>query len=414
MSRIHPIGASLDQPVALIGAKAHGLTVLHRLGLPVPDAFVIDTAPGGLPRLADAVERLGAPTVSVRSGAAVSMPGMMTTVLDVRPDQVPAAVREVLASWSTPRAVTYRELHGIPHDLGTAVIVQAMVLGDRDRHSGSGVAFSRDPGTGAPRPYGDVLLGHRGDDVVSGSFSTLPLTALADAVPSAWNDLVGALARVEQHYRDVCHVEFTVESGRLWLLQVRPGGLTGRALIRVAVDLADEGLIDRTSAVRRVRPGHLRPVPRMRPAEIVARGRGACPGVATGRVALTADRAVRMAADGPVVLVRPVTSPLDLHGLAVAAGIVTARGGLASHAAVVARSLGRPAVVDAPGLAVPEGTLITLDGTSGEIALGDPGADPSPSDDHLERLLGWADDLSGDHTPRPPELRLAAAVSSLQ
>ncbi|WP_236046210.1 PEP/pyruvate-binding domain-containing protein [Paractinoplanes ovalisporus] len=340
--------------------------------------------------LKTAVVRLGAEAVSVRSGAAVSMPGMMNTVLDVRGPVAPA-VHEVVESWNTRRAVAYRDLHGIPHDLGTAVIVQAMVHGDRDDRSGSGVAFSRNPGSGSPEPYGDVLFGDRGDAVVSGECDTLPLTALHDREPTVWTELVSALTRLEAHYRDACHVEFTFESGRLWLLQVRPGGLTPRAAVRVAVDLADEGLIDCSEAVRRVSPHQLKAAvtPRMAAAEILTRGRGASPGVATGRVALTADNAVRMS--GPVILVRPVTSPLDMHGLAAAAGVVTSRGGPTSHAAVVARGLGKPAVVGAAGLdQLTEGTLITIDGSSGEIALGEVPSAPGESDPHLRRLLTWA------------------------
>jgi pyruvate, orthophosphate dikinase len=201
----------------------------------------------------------------------------------------------------------------------------------------------------------------------------------------------------------------------LWLLQVRPGGLTARAAVRVAADLADEGLIDRHEAVRRISPQRLRAaaVPRLLAGELLARGRGASPGVATGRVAVTADRAVRMAADGPVILVRPETSPLDLHGLAAATGIVTNRGGLASHAAVVARSLGRPAVVGATDLRLPEGTMISIDGTSGAVVRGNPGLIPAVADTHLHRLLSWADDISGDRSPRSGEERLAAAHARL-
>ncbi|WP_328472253.1 PEP-utilizing enzyme [Actinoplanes sp. NBC_00393] len=403
---IHDLPA--DLPADLIGAKAHGLNELMRLGLPVPPGFVISTAacraflrdgrlPDELPPQAG--------RVSVRSGAAVSMPGMMDTVLDVEPDQVRSAIAAVFSSWNSPRAVTYRELHAIPHDLGTAVIVQAMVYGDRDQHSGSGVAFSRDPSTGAPVVFGEVLFGRRGIDVVSGSHATRPVTDLAEREPAVWAALESALGRLERHYRDVCQVEFTFESGRLWFLQVRPGGLVGRAAIRVAVDLVDEGLIDRGTAVQRVSAGDVRAArtPRLRTdVDLLARGQGASPGVAAGRIAVTADQAVRMAADGPVVLVRPHTSPLDMHGLAAAAGVVTSLGGPASHAAVVARAMGKPAVVAAPltvdlqadcvranDRSVPEGTLIAVDGTGGEVVLGDPGTTTAAEDPHLSRLLAW-------------------------
>jgi pyruvate,orthophosphate dikinase len=415
---IRALGPAVDAPADTIGGKAAGLVTLMRLGLPVPAGFVVDVAagraflrdgqmPSGLEAARDA---LGVDAVSVRSGAVVSMPGMMSTVLDVRGPVTPA-VREIFGSWNTARARTYRTLHGIPHDMGTAVVVQAMVYGDRDSHSGSGVAFSRDPTTGAREPYGDLLFGGRGDDVVSGRAVTLPLPVLADREPAVWAELTEALSVLEKHFRDACHVEFTVESRRLWLLQTRPGGLTARAAVRVAVDLADEGLIDRREAVRRISPQRLRAaaVPRLLAGDLLARGRGASPGVATGRVAVTADRAVRMAADGPVILVRPETSPLDLHGLAAATGIVTNRGGLASHAAVVARSLGRPAVVGATDLRLPEGTIISIDGTSGAVVRGNPGLTPAVADTHLHRLLSWADDISGDRSPRSGEERLAAA-----
>lgn len=503
MNWVRPLAADTGESAEVLGGKAAGLVLLRRLGLSVPAGFVVVTGacrafrhggrhggrfPEGLDaELADAVRGLEAATgrrfgggerplvVSVRSGAATSMPGMMSTVLnlglttgttaawaaetgdpalahearlllhtsfaaaagrDTIPDdataQLRAAVRAVFSSWDTPRAVTYRHLHGIPHDLGTAVIVQAMVFGNRDERSGTGVAFSRDPNTGQPTPYGDVLFGRQGEDVVSGRSATRPLAELAERAPAVWDDLVAALRRIERHYGDACQVEFTFEAGRLWLLQVRPGGLTGRAAIRVAVDLVGEELIDRRTALRRISPQQLRTArtPRICTGDgvdVLARGRGACPGVATGRVAVTADRAARMAADGPVILVRPVTSPLDMHGLAAAAGIVTSRGGPASHAAVVARAMGKPAVVDATALTVDlaaggarvgdrflaEGTLLTIDGTGGEVVLGDPGTVATTADDQLHRLLGWADEITGDRSPRSAEERLGAARARL-
>ncbi|MEU4428169.1 PEP/pyruvate-binding domain-containing protein, partial [Actinoplanes sp. NPDC024001] len=293
MSHLHRLDAHAGEPAAVIGAKAHGLNELLRLGLPVPPGFVIGAAAcreflrdGSFPDgLGAALATLGAPLVAVRSGAAVSMPGMMDTVLGVAPGDVRAAVEAVFSSWRTPRAVTYRELHGIAHDLGTAVIVQAMVHGDRDQRSGSGVAFSRDPSTGSREFFGDVLFGRPGTDVVSGEHATRPLAELAEREPAVWAELSAALRRLESHYRDACHVEFTVESGRLWFLQVRAGGLVGRAAVRVAVDLADERVIDRRTAVGRVSERDLRAArtPRIRAGaglDVLARGRGAGPGVA--------------------------------------------------------------------------------------------------------------------------------------
>lgn len=438
MEWVRHLSAALGEPPEVVGGKAHGLVLLHRLGLPVPAGFVVTTEacrvflrtgrlPDGLgDDLASAVETLGPSTVSVRSGAAVSMPGMMDTILNLRltPDALDEALKSVFASWNTPRARTYRTLHGIPHDLGTAVVVQRMVFGDRDGHSGSGVAFSRDPGTGENTPFGEVLFGHQGDAVVSGRTLTLPLHALADREPVVWRDLFGALRRIEQHYRDACYVEFTFESGVLWLLQVRPGRFTGAAAVRLATDLADAGALSRDEALLRVSPHDLRHVraPRIASdADVIARGLGVCPGVAVGRVAVTADEAVRMAADGPVVLVRPETSPEDIRGLAAATGIVTARGGPASHAAVVARSMGKPAVVGVADLVVGSdsvvmggrtvgvGAMVTVDGTGGEVVPGTPRLVTGGADEHLGRLLGWADEVSGERWERDEAERLEAA-----
>jgi pyruvate,orthophosphate dikinase len=472
----------------VIGGKAHGLVLLRRLGLPVPAGFVIGTEacraflrdgrmPAGLGAAiadleAETGRTFGGPErpliVSVRSGAAESMPGMMTTILDVGltaaataglaaetggarfahdsrrrleagfaaagrrvPDdaagQLEQAIAAVFSSWDTPRARTYRELHDIRHDLGTAVIVQAMVFGNRDEHSGSGVAFSRDPDTGEPVPFGEVLFGHQGDDVVSGGSLTRPLHELAGREPAVWAGLRDAMGRVEDHYRDACYLEFTFDAGKLWLLQVRPGRFAGPAAVRVATGLAEEGRIGRHEAILRVSPRDLRLVHTLRPVsagDVFARGLGACPGATTGRVATTADRASRMAA--PVILVRPETSPLDLHGIAAAAGIVTARGGPASHAAVVARSMGKPAVVGVTGLTVTdgsvraggrtlrEGTVVTVDGGSGLVVLGSPPLTTTAADPHRHRLLRWADEISRDTSTRPDVERLRAAHARLR
>jgi pyruvate, orthophosphate dikinase len=497
MKWIHPLSAEVEETAEVLGGKAHGLVVLQRLGLPVPPGFVITTEacraflrdrqlPDGLEvELADAIagleaathRKLGGPqrplAVSVRSGGSVSMPGMLSTILNlgltaeataglaaetgdlrfaldsrlrflssfasavvgVDPESLDLerAVAAVFSSWDTPRARTYRELHGIPHDLGTAVTVQAMVFGNRDNHSGTGVAFSRNPNTGEPVPFGEVLFGRQGDDVVSGKSLTRPLHELADREPTVWAGLLDALNRIEEHYRDACYLEFTFETGELWVLQVRPGRFVGGAAVRVATDLADEGAIGRREALLRVSSQHLQHARTPRvvtadEADVLTRGLGACPGVAAGRVATTADNAVRMAAEGPVILVRPQTSPLDLHGLAAAAGVVTARGGPASHAAVVARAMGKPAVVGATdltvdvagaavragGRTVPEGTLITIDGTGGEVVIGSPRIVTAATDPHLNRLLEWADELSGGNSDRNEAERLSAAHAVLR
>ncbi|MBE1465208.1 PEP/pyruvate-binding domain-containing protein [Kibdelosporangium phytohabitans] len=412
MKWIRHLSADLAESAEIIGGKAFGLTTLMRLGLPVPPAFVVTTAacrvflhtgqfPDGLgTQLAAAVAELGARQVSVRSGSEVSMPGMMNTVLNVDREDVERSVAAVFGSWNTPRAKTYRALNDIPEDLGTAVTVQKMVYGNHDEHSGTGVAFSRNPNTGEPIPYGDVLFGHQGEAVVSGTSSPLPLAAL-DRETEVLAKLTEALAAIEDHYRDACYVEFTFEAGELWFLQVRPGRFTGRAAIRVAVDLADADVISRAEAVHRISRHDIETAQtaHMTAATVLARGLGACPGVATGAVVTTSDKAAQ--ASGPVILVRPETSPLDMHGLAAAKGVVTARGGPASHAAVVARAMGKPAVVGVQGLTVDhssvnvdgrvilEGTLVTIDGTSGEIALGQAEVTTAENDPHLTRLLGW-------------------------
>ncbi|WP_405678970.1 pyruvate, phosphate dikinase [Streptomyces sp. NBC_01511] len=516
MRWIRTLSGRVEETADILGGKAVGLVLLHRLGLRVPAGFVVTTEacrallrtgrlPDGLDaELATAVAYLelstgrafGGPhrplAVSVRSGAGVSMPGMMSTILNLGltteatagladetgdrpfaldsrrrflssfgsavtndvadmdmddgagggqpiPDdatrQLERAVRAVFSSWDTPRAQTYRVLNDIPHDHGTAAIVQTMVFGNRDEHSGSGVAFSRDPNTGENVPFGEVLFERQGEDVVSGRSTTLPLRELAEREPSVWSELLDALIRIEGHYRDACYVEFTYQSGELWILQVRPGRFVGAAAVRVATELVDARVIDRRAALLRVSPRQLRHVrtPRIaspQEADVFARGLGACPGVAVGRVATTSDTAVRMARHSPVVLVRPETSPNDMRGLAAAAGIVTARGGPASHAAVIARAMGKPAVVGVAGLTVGigdgdgsvtagcrtvgDGTLVTIDGTSGEVVLGTPRVVTDAAGDQLHRLLAWADDISGDHSEREESQRLDAAHTALR
>ncbi|MEV7865995.1 pyruvate, phosphate dikinase [Streptomyces sp. NPDC088124] len=499
MRWIRALSAEVGEGADTLGGKALGLALLHRLGLRVPAGFVVTTEacraflrdgrlPDGLhDELAAGVADLERATgrafggvrqplaVSVRSGASVSMPGMMSTILNLGlttgataglaaetgdrafaeasrkrflsglaaattddapvPDdanrQLELAIEAVFSSWDAPRARAYRAVHDIPHDLGTAAIVQSMVFGNRDVRSGTGVAFSRDPNTGENTPYGEVLFGHQGEDVVCGESTTRPLRALADREPAVWTELLDALGRIEGGYRDACYVEFTYESGELWLLQARPGRFVGAAAVRLVTELVDERVIGRHEGLLRVSTEHLRHVrtPRIASSDethVLARGVGACPGVAVGRVATTPERAVRLARDAPVVLVRPETSPHDMHGLAAAAGIVTARGGPASHAAVVARALGKPAVVGADlvfdsdagtvtagGLSLDDGTLVTIDGTSGEVVLGRPRVVADPAGDHLRRLLAWADDVSGDHSERDESQRLAAAHAVL-
>ncbi|MDX1657738.1 MAG: pyruvate, phosphate dikinase [Nitriliruptorales bacterium] len=326
-------------------------------------------------------------------------------------EQLIAAVEAVFRSWNGRRARNYRRLEGIPDDLGTAVNVQTMVFGNLGEESGTGVVFTRDPATGAPGPYGDFLLSAQGEDVVAGVRNTEPFAALADHFPDVHAQLVEVLELLETRFREMCDVEFTVERGRLWVLQTRVGKRSAPAALRIAVDMADEGLISEEDAVRRFQPEQLERLlhPSFDPAAsrtTLTNGLGASPGAASGRVRFTADEAEQHAENGEaVILVRPETSPEDLHGLVAARGVLTSRGGLVSHAAVVARGIGKPAVCGADEIQidvesrrfvvgeteVQEGDVVSIDGTSGEVVLGEvPVLTPEPTPE-LQRLLGWAD-----------------------
>jgi pyruvate, orthophosphate dikinase len=421
-----------------------------------------------LSRLEAATGRsLGAATdpllVSVRSGAGDSMPGMMDTVLDVGfgpgtraalaarggedfarschrrfltgyagvvlqrslpsttdpaelaavlagevPDdpfeQLLAAVGAVFRSWNNPRARAYRDHYGMDHDVGTAVVVQAMVFGNRGTGGGSGVAFSRDPNTGEPGLYGDFLPGAQGADVVAGSHDPLPVAALGDVSSEALAELDAAVAAIEAATGDMVDVEFTVQDGTLYVLQHRAGPRAAAAAVRIAVDLVDAGAITVQDALARVTPAQLshaaRPCVAPDAPALLATGLGASPGVAVGEVCFSPDHVTDHA--GPVVLVRPETAPDDVHGMTGSAGLLTARGGLVSHAALLARELDLPAVVGVAGLrfdpsgvahvgslVLREGDRITIDGTSGRVHAGDvPVVAPAPAR-HLDRLRSW-------------------------
>jgi pyruvate, orthophosphate dikinase len=321
----------------------------------------------------------------------------------------------VFGSWNGDRAIAYRVRERIPHDLGTAVNVQAMVFGNRDDRSGTGVGFTRDPATGAKGEYGDFLVNAQGEDVVAGIRNTEPLSALADRFPELHDELIDIFGRLERHYRDMCDTEFTIEQGKLWMLQTRVGKRTGRAALRMAVEMVDdEGIrISRAEAVGRVAAEHvdgvLHPQFAGHSLPVLAKGLGASPGAAVGKVCFTADDAAEAAAAGErVVLVRSETSPEDVHGMLAAEGILTARGGLVSHAAVVARGWGKPAVVGAEMLRISgkearvgdtvihEGDVISIDGTSGVVILGEvplTAAEPPPE---LRTILAWADEIRGE------------------
>ena len=306
-------------------------------------------------------------------------------------DQLRGAIEAVFASWNGARAVAYRLREHIPNDLGTAVNVQAMVFGNRDENSGTGVGFTRDPATGAKGAYGDFLINAQGEDVVAGIRNTEPLSALGSRFPSIYEALMEIFSKLEAHYRDMCDTEFTIEQGKLWMLQTRVGKRTGRAALRMAVDMVDDPAIALThaEALQRTSAEHIEAVLHPQFAEnslpVLARGLAASPGAAVGAACFSADDAAVAAANGRrVILVRNETSPEDVHGMLAAEGILTARGGLVSHAAVVARGWGKPAVVGAESLrisasdklfragdtVVREGDVISIDGSEGTVVLG--------------------------------------------
>jgi pyruvate,orthophosphate dikinase len=498
---------------SLLGGKGANLAEMATvLDLPVPPGFTITTdaclayrSDGWPDDLTEQIARhlaaletataksLGAADdpllVSVRSGAARSMPGMMDTVLDLglndrsveglalqtgdarfaydsyrrfiemyakvvlevehegfealqdgRPphevvdsyrllvedrtgapfpqdpgEQLRGAIEAVFRSWDSPRARAYRKREHIDDDLGTAVNVQAMVFGNRDDRSGTGVVFTRDPTSGESAPYGDFLPNAQGEDVVAGTHLTEPFHALSELHPAVHAELVAILDRLEHHYRDMLDVEFTIEQGRLWLLQTRVGQRTGLAALRIAVAMTDEPAIALTheEAVRRVAPDQVDQVLHPRfvegEREVIARGLPASPGAAAGQVYFTAGDAVEAHARGEqVILVRAETSPEDVQGIEVAEGVLTSRGGLVSHAAVVARGWGIPAVCGAAdldiaegsfrvdGITVTEGEVISIDGSTGDVALGSAEVAVVTSPPELDLVLSWADEIRGD------------------
>jgi pyruvate, orthophosphate dikinase len=469
MDRVLILDGSATYGREVVGGKGASIARMRSLGLNVPPAFVLPIdecrryhAAGGridddcwqavLDGIAGLEEatgrRLGDPgaplLVSVRSGAAVSMPGMMDTILNLGitdaveqglarlsgdpsfarethvrfvhefgqtvlgavldppaddatadqiraavaddtgsevpadpPEQLAAAIRAVFGSWSSRRAVAYRRHWGIPEDGGTAVVVQAMVFGNLGQRSGTGVLFSRDPLSGDPTPYGEWLAGGQGEDVVSGTHDPLPLSALEGELPDLHEELLDAARLLEREHGDVQDIEFTVESGCLYLLQARSAKRSPLAAVRTAVDFASEGRIDHATALSRISAEQLASVlaPRLAEsvtsaAEVLARGTPACPGVASGAVVADSDAAE--AADADVVLARPTTSPEDVPGMIAACAVVTERGGATSHAAVVTRALGRPSVVGVGDGATADwgAREVTVDGTAGLVYAG--------------------------------------------
>jgi len=326
-------------------------------------------------------------------------------------DQLRGAIEAVFQSWTGARAVAYRVHERIPHDLGTAVNVQAMVFGNRDDNSGTGVGFTRDPATGEAGAYGDFLVNAQGEDVVAGIRNTLKLAEMQRLFPSIYDELLAIFDRLERHYRDMCDTEFTIDQGKLWMLQTRVGKRGGVAALRMAVDMTTDErmMLSHEEAVQRVTAEHLEQV--LHPqvgggdVQVIATGLAASPGAGVGKAYFTADGAAEAAERGEaVILVRQETSPEDVHGMIVAKGILTSRGGLVSHAAVVARGWGTPAVVgadsvhirgnsfEAGGVTVNEGDVISVDGSTGRVMLGAVEVTVSEPPPEFDTILGWADE----------------------
>ena len=515
-----------DGGAELLGGKGIGLAEMTQLGVPVPAGFTITTdacraymsngkaLPDGLDRevgehLRVLEEKTGKRfgddsdplLVSVRSGAAVSMPGMMDTILNLGlndeavdglaratgnqrfaydsyrrliqmygevvegiqasrfedaladlkrakgvqhdtdldaddlqgligvfttiykeatghefpqdpNEQLARAVRAVFDSWESPRAQVYRSTYDIPDDLGTAVNVVQMVFGNKGDDSGTGVAFTRDPSTGEQGLYGEFLANAQGEDVVAGIRTPQPLTAMERKLPRAFEQLLATMRRLEQHYRDMQDIEFTVEDENLYLLQTRSAKRTAAAAVKAAVDMVEEGLISREEAIARIDPSQLEQLlhPMIDPTadwEVAAKGLNASPGAASGKIVLDADTAEQRGKAGEsVILVRWETTPDDIHGLVQAAGVLTAHGGMTSHAAVVARGMGKPCVAGCEALSIDvdrrtitladrelkEGDTLTIDGATGSVIIGDvPLVSPQVNDD-LETILEWGDE----------------------
>ncbi len=344
-------------------------------------------------------------------------------------EQLRLAIEAVFRSWNSPRAMAYRERTGIPHDLGTAVNIVTMVFGNLGMDSGTGVVFTRNPSTGEKQLWGEYLLNAQGEDVVAGIRTPSPIQKLAEDLPQAYEQLKHMAELLERHFRTMQDVEFTIERGKVWMLQTRAGKATPRAKVKMAVDMHQEGLISKEEAVRRVSPQDVELLlhPQFNPHEmararyegrLLATGVNASPGAAVGKVYFDPETAKARAAEGePVILVRPFTKPEDVPAMLVAQGVLTTEGGATSHAAVVARQFGIPAVVGASeirldlearvmranGHEVQEGEWLSLDGTSGQVFVGKLPAEPPALETlpELQTLLAWADDIAARPDARP-------------
>jgi pyruvate,orthophosphate dikinase len=526
MRYVYDFDEPCDGGRALLGGKGSGLAEMTQLGVPVPAGFTISTdacrayraagkqLPDGLEEeISKALARLEEKAgkrfgdahdpllVSVRSGAAISMPGMMDTILNLGLNdeavrglgertgnprfaadsyrrliqmygevvdgieehrfeqqladlktrreaasdtdltaedlaalietyekiyeeetggfpqdargQLTRAVRAVFDSWDTPRAQVYRRTQGISDEIGTAVNVQQMVFGNKGESSGTGVAFTRDPATGEVGLYGEFLMNAQGEDVVAGIRTPEPLAGMQAKLPQAFEQLVQTMRRLEEHYRDMQDIEFTIEDERLFLLQTRSAKRTAAAAVKSAVAMVEEGLISREEAVARIEPASLDQLlhPMIDPEahlEVAAKGLNASPGAACGKIVFDADEAeARGKAQEDVILVRSETTPDDIHGMIYAQGILTVHGGMTSHAAVVARGMGKPCIVGCDNLTldvaagtatigghvVGPGEVITIDGGTGNVMIGAVKLVPPRINEDFETILGWSDQM---------------------
>ena len=420
------------QDKQLLGNKGANLVIMTKIGLPVPpgftvsiDAFKDHQLNSHLPvdEISEAMSRLEKQMgktfgkdfmVSVRSSAPVSMPGMMDTVLNVAShDEMMSCITKIFSSWDNPRAIEYRRLHKIPSDLGTSAVIQAMVMGNQDDRSGTGVVFTRNPSTGGKGLFGEYLAKAQGEELVSGTRTPQSIDSLRADLPDVYTQLEEVARILEDHYHDMQDIEFTVESGKFYMLQTRSGKRSGQAAVKIAVDMVEEGLISREQALLRVTPENLSALLHSRiespeSYKPIVKGLNAAPGATTGMVLFDPPDVVATAKkDERTVLVRPETSPDDIQGIAAAAGVLTSRGGLTSHAAIVTRAMGKPCVCGAEEMfvdldaemfrvgdtVVKKGDIITIDGTTGNVYLGALPLVEAKATPELERLLAWADDV---------------------
>lgn len=351
-------------------------------------------------------------------------------------EQLQLAIQAVFRSWNNERAKIYRQIHHIDASLGTAVNVQSMVFGNRGNRSGTGVAFTRNPSTGEKELYGEFLLNAQGEDVVAGIRTPQPIAQLQEEMPSVYEQFLKLTQQLELHYRDMQDIEFTIEEGKLYLLQTRVGKRTAQAAVRIAVEMEREGLISREEALLRIDADQLDQLLHRRldphaELEVLAKGLPASPGAASGEIVFSADEAERLASQGrKVILVRPETTPEDIHGILAAEGVLTSRGGMTSHAAVVARGMGKACICGCEQLKIDlqqgeiqvgsqllqAGDLISIDGSTGQVILGQvPLIDPELTPE-FQQLLQWADDVRQlkvhANADNPPDARKARQLGA--